>query len=206
MDVDPDIDLINRYERMIETQIQTLESIDDKSATTFRFVAVVLGVILTGASILLEPGDSSLAIRTLPTTVVLLIGVLGLLISIGYAIITYLSSNSKYGPKSGMGTDLARYRISSNDYKNILLKNHAQSISDNRQVVRRNARRFRNSLASLFIGLVALSLGSIFLLVPVPGWLEYGLLLIVAAVGYEIYRYIVGEAYLTLAYQTRDNE
>lgn len=49
---DVEFDLLKRYEQMINTQINTLNGIDDKAASIARLVTILVGLLLSGASLI----------------------------------------------------------------------------------------------------------------------------------------------------------
>lgn len=56
----PWIDSLNRFERILDIQIDTLDIIDDKAQQTARIVAVLLGLILTAIPLAFRFGGPTL--------------------------------------------------------------------------------------------------------------------------------------------------
>ena len=54
VDIDPPTDLLERYDDMVATQVETINEIDEKAATTMRVIAILLGVILSSLTILVN--------------------------------------------------------------------------------------------------------------------------------------------------------
>lgn len=197
--VDVELDLLERYQWMVTTQIETLHGIDEKAATILRIEAVLLGILITGFSLLsrLETYDLESGIGF----VWLFVGFVAFLLSMGYAIVTYLSSRFLYGPTRHLGAELVSHAIPAEDYRNFLLAGYSETLEKNRAALRRNSRRFRNTLELLLTGIVALSLSTLLLTVDLHARTE---LLISALVAVEIVLvtgYIHREGYLTIPHE-----
>ena len=153
---DPELDLLNRYDQMIATQIEIINGIDDKAAFTGRLIGLLGGLILTAISVVAGTDTIESSVPTAASLVLLAIGVLALFVSLVLAIITYLSSKFAYGPTAGLGKFMAEHQVDPQQYRDALLDGYSEAIVDNRRVVQRNARRFKYCLTAL--------------LVPVFGW------------------------------------
>ena len=171
---DAEEDLLRRYEQMIQTQISTLNDIDDKAAYVARLVAILTGLTLSAASFAASRAELSLNVET--GAVLLLTGssVSAFFISVVFAIITYLKSEFEYGPTIGMGRYMARYKVDDQQYKDVLLRSYATAIENNRTVVVANARRFQTSLAALLAGLFLLFGSATLLVLPPAPMIQYG--------------------------------
>lgn len=205
-ELDPETDAIDRFERMVETQIDTLEGIDDKAAHVTRFVALLLGVVFTGLSLALRFGGTATEIDSAVTMATFAIGIVGLLGSLGFAVVALLSSAFEYGPNEAIGDHLAEYDFPDGSYRTILLRSYSAAIRRNRLVVRTNARRFRNALAFLIVGVVSFALGGTFVVVDIGFVTETAVLLVTALVTGRLFAFVVAEEYLTLDYQVIHDE
>lgn len=205
-ELDPEADAIDRFERMVETQIATLERIDDKAAHVTRFVTLLHGVAFTGLSLALRFGVTAIEIDSAVTVVTFAIGVVGLLGSLGFAVVALLSSAFEYGPNELIGDHMAEYDVPESTYRTILLRSYSAAIRRNRLVVRTNARRFRNALASLIVGVVAFALGGTFVVADVGPVMETAALLVTALATGRLFAFVVAEEYLTLDYQIINDE
>lgn len=87
-ELDPEVDLIDRYDTMIEIQIETINEIDDKAAFTGRLIAILGGLIVTGASVSAGTDVLELSRTTVGTFVMLFVGTTALFVSLLFAIIT----------------------------------------------------------------------------------------------------------------------
>ncbi|WP_436902407.1 hypothetical protein [Halovenus halobia] len=203
---DAEEDLLRRYEQMIQTQISTLNDIDDKAAYVARLVAILTGLILSAASLAASRAEISLNVDT--GAVLLLTGssVSAFFISVVLAILTYLKSEFEYGPTIGMGRYMSRYKVDEQQYKDVLLRSYATAIENNRTVVVANARRFQTSLAALLAGLFLLFGSAALLVLPPAPMVQYGTagLFVIAATCVALV--INHGAYLRLEEQDHNNE
>lgn len=195
---DPELDLLERYEAMVETQVETLNGIDDKAAYIARLVGILAGLVTSAASILAGTQGVQFTTETGAVFLMLALAVVSFFVSLIYAIITYLSSRFEYGPKATLGEFMADYQIAVQTYKEMMLRGYSEAIRANRRVVVTNAKRFERCLASFLSGVLFL-FGSGTLIVLPPSWLIDS----VVVVGFSIssliiVRYIIAEEYLTL--------
>lgn len=205
-DFDPELDLLDRYERMIEIQVETINGIDEKAAHTGRLIAILAGLILTAVSIGVSTDAIVFSEATVVAIVMLAVGSLALFVSLVFAIITYLSSRFLYGPTAGIGEYMAKYRVDSQQYRDALLSGYSKGISSNKQVVEENSRRFKYCLASLLVALLLLfGSGSLFVL-PDHLVADAVVLLVFGGSAAFLAQYIVREEYLTLDDVSDDNE
>ena len=204
--LDPETDAIDRFERMVETQIDTLEGIDDKAAHVTRFVALLLGVVFTGLSLVPRFGGATADLDSRVAVLTLFVGVIALVSSLGLAIVTFLSSVFEYGPDEELGNSLANYQITSQRYESILLRSYYSAIRKNKRVLRINARRFRNSLATLLVGVTSLTLSGTLLVMNLGLVVEIAVVLVASAIAGRLFTFVLAEDYLTLDYQITTNE
>jgi len=202
----PRQDAMDRFERMVDVQVRTLDGIDTKAAELMRLLAVLLGVVLTGISLLSEFENVTVTVDSVPLVVSVAVGVGGLLSSLGFAIITYLSSRFGYGVGPGVAEYVANNDVGREEYAGIMLRGYADIISENREVVRANSRRFRTSLTALLIALASLALSVLYVVTDLGTVAEFGVLLPVFTSVGVVARYILGGGYLTRNPQPNDNE
>lgn len=165
---DPEVDLINRYERMVEQQIRTINDIDDKAAFVARLEALIITVALSAVSVAIEPDQLILTWGTLGTSLAFGLAMTSFSISIVFAMITYQKSRLLFGPTSRLGTFMSKYRVDDQDYKNNLLGGYSYAIRENWEVMVNNAQQFEKSLAALVFGIVLLFVSGILLILSVP--------------------------------------
>ncbi|WP_324662805.1 hypothetical protein [Haloarcula sediminis] len=205
-DFDPEQDLLRRYEKMVQTQISTLNGIDDKAAYVARLVGILAGLILSATSLAVSTEEITVSIKTSAVFILLGLSVAALFVSLVYAIITYLSSKFEYGPSAEMGEYMSNYKVKEQQYKDVLLRGYSDAIKQNRRVVVTNARRFQRCLAAFLAGLLFLFGASIILILIFPLMAEILVaLLFVGGAGWLV-RYILREEYLTLERRDTDNE
>lgn len=203
---DPEIDLLQRYETMVQTQVETLNGIDDKAAYVSRLIGILVGLVLTSVSIVVSADGFRFNIDSVGAFLLIFFGSLGLFSALVYSIITYLSSKFMYGPSSDLGETMAQYAISDQDYKDVMLRGYSAAIRDNRRVIVTNAQRFERCLSSLVVGLLFLLGGAVLIVLPnhalVDGVVVVGFTLSAALIG----RHILREEYLTLERKHPDDD
>lgn len=196
-DFDPEIDLLQRYEQMVQTQVETINSIDDKAARVARLLGLLVGVVLSAASLLVTSDVGITTNRILFLSHLVVSGV-ALVVALAQAIITYLSSTFEYGPPSELGSFMSKYNVTAQDYKSQLLGGYSSAVERNREVVVTNARRFQRCLASFLVGIIFAVTASV-VLVGTPG-IVVGVVsswLAIYASAFVVY-YVTREEYLTL--------
>lgn len=152
-------DALDRYEQMVNIQIQTLDGIDNKAEYLTRYIAVLLALVFTGASFVVEDiGDISSEFQILLPIV---LGLAGLAVALIFSIITYLSSVFQYGPDRDFALDVANQDIGQKTYAEIMLRAYRDSIYENKKVVRHNSKRFKIALNGLLVGVLFLTSGAI---------------------------------------------
>lgn len=195
---DPELDLLRRYEAMVQTQVETLNGIDDKASSVARLVGVLSGLLLSAVSISVGVEGVSLTSETGTAFVALGVAILAFFVSLLFAIITYLSSKFTYGPTADLGDYMAGYRVDSGTYREMLLRGYSEAIRDNRRVVVNNARRFERCLASLLVGVLYLFAAGTVLVSTWNFAVEAGLFLGFSVLAVRLAAYILREEYLTL--------
>ena len=201
---DVELDLLERYQWMVDTQIDTLDGIDDKAATVLRIEAILLGVLITGFSIVVAPRAPNLESGFGFSW--LIIGFASLVLSMGYAILSYLSSRFLYGPTRDLGFELAKHSIPENDYRNFLLAGYSEALRRNETAVRRNSRRFRNTLELLLVGIVALFVSAALFTLDLSPGSEVVLTGFVSLAIVLVVRYVHREDYLTIPHGDSDDD
>lgn len=200
-DVTPETDLLDRYERMIRTQVETVNEIDDKAATTMRVVAVLLGVLLSLLTFLSDGRNVDITTTTIVPVLWVAVGVAGLLVSLGSCLYTYLSSRTLFGPNAALGDVLASHRVTLDDYQSHMLGGYATALTANREVIRTNSRRFRNTLLVMSYGLVGISTGLALFIVNLSWKTDAGVSLVVLASTAVYSLYILQERYMVLPHE-----
>lgn len=205
---EPRQDAIDRFERMLDVQVSTLDGIDTKAARLISFVGVLLGVIATAARVVPSVGSNGGFIHhgSIAGAFALVVGVIGLLASLVYATVTYLSTKFDYGLSANIADALAgEDEVHRRTYRTVVLRAYADSIRENKPVVDQNARRFRYALAALVGALFSFMFSAGYYLIRLPEPVE-----LLTAFGGAIFvgslcLYIRDEAYLTTA-EEREGE
>ena len=152
-------DAVDRLERVIDTQIDTVDDFDQKAAYVTRFVGVVLGLVLTAVSLASRFGGGDPATQ-LPAVA-----------AVAGAIVTYLSSRVVVGLHPHAARAIADGEYGGDEYNTLLLRAYADAVERNRQVLSANARRFRWTLVALLVGIAYLAMAALlFALAPSGMW------------------------------------
>jgi hypothetical protein len=200
-DFDPELDLLSRYHDMLNTQMDSINEIDDKASNTARLIGVLFGLILTAASFGVTTEHIQLDDVSTAFFVMLSISLVTLLIALLLSITTYLSSTIIHGPTSAVGGYMANYRVDSQQYIDIMLRTYSTAVRENKKVILKNASRFKNTLAALMAGLIYLLVTGILLAAAVHetgSQLQWGVLIVSVLIG-GITAYSIGvKDYLTI--------
>lgn len=197
-DFDSEIDLLHRYEQMIQTQVETLNGIDDKAAYAARLVGILAGLVLTTVSLIATTEGFSIGVSNGGALVLAALAIIALFVSLVYAIITYLSSKFEYGPSAGIGDYMSQAQVPEQEYKDVLLRGYSKAIRANRRVVVTNARRFERCLASFASGLLFFFGVGVVLVLPDESWIDIVVVFSFVTIVLVFSRYIIREEYLTL--------
>ncbi|PSQ64850.1 MAG: hypothetical protein BRD24_09145 [Halobacteriales archaeon SW_9_67_24] len=163
-------DAVDRLERVIDTQIDTVDDFDQKAAYVTRFVGVVLGLVLTAVSLASRFGGGDPATQ-LPAVAAVAGGVVRLVAAVAGAIVTYLSSRVVVGLHPHAARAIADGEYGGDEYNTLLLRAYADAVERNRQVLSANARRFRWTLVALLVGIAYLAMAALlFALAPSGMW------------------------------------
>lgn len=194
---DAELDLLERYSRMVTVQIETLESVDEKAAKVARLISVLLGLLLSALSFL---ASTSVSVQIQATALLTLVTVsaTAYVTSLLYAILTYLSSSFEYGPVPGLGTFMAQYNVPDREYLNSMLAGYAETVARNKRVVITNARRFQRCLAVLLVGVVNTTGSVVLLLVGPKSVFGYFVMTVSLVLSGAAGLYVVREEYLTI--------
>ena len=204
-DLDPELDLLDRYAQMIETQIETINEIDSKAAHTGRLIAILTGLVLTAMSIAVSTDTIGLSEATTGSFLMIVTGTTALFASFVFAVITYLNSKFVYGPPTGLGEYLAEHEVNSDEYRDVLLRGYSAGISANRRVVEENSKRFKWCLTTLLVALLFLFGGGTLLVLP-ENVLDVAVIIAFSAAAVFLARYIIREDYLTLENEPPNDE
>lgn len=197
-------DAIDRFQRTIDVQLQLLNGIDNKAQRVSQYTVILVGVIFTAVSLI--PETNVLSFEHASTAIVLafLGGITGLIVAIGWSIITYISSVQEYGPDRGFGYDVADGTLDPPLYREALLVSYSDAVARNRLVIDTSAQRFKNALAALMAGIVYVSSAGAMLLIPGGFPIDLLVLVGVTVPTYVVVEKIYREAFLVLQRELPD--
>lgn len=154
------LDAANRLERAMDTQIQILEGIDNKAEHATRLIALLIGIVFSVISLVTQIGRTPLSPPSFAVIGAFGLGVTGLLVAMGTAIITYLSSQYKIGLHDDVGAILSdpSYAIRMPEHLRNVLGTYAFVIGQNRRVNESNIFWFRLTLLFLLYGVLFIAL------------------------------------------------
>ena len=205
-DFDPKADLLNRYKTMVQTQIDTIDGIDNKAANTARLVAGFAGLILTALSFTAGNVDIEISGNTAPALVLLACATVAFFSALSFSILTYLSSVFEYGPSADLGKAMAGKKVPEEEYKDVLLRGYRSALKKNRRVVITNARRFQKALLSLLIGVLWLVGAGTLLLIKGLFYLTGVFFLAYVLGAIVLWIHVCWEGHLTLDRQLPDDD
>lgn len=96
-EVDPYTDAADRLEHTIDTQVSIINGIDDKAEHITRLIGVLLGLVFSLLSLIVNFDSINVGGTTWPVEVAFVLGILFLLVAMAAAIVTYLSSRFRIG-------------------------------------------------------------------------------------------------------------
>lgn len=160
----PRLDAANWLEFVIDVQSNTLDRINTKSKRIARLLGILLGLVLLSLSLSLQSTEVTVNSFSLPTRLAFLIGVGLLLSALVDAIGTLLSSRYNIGLGHGVGNLLSRsdYDVSTETHLRRVLGIYAVNVRLNDRIIEMNARRLRQTLGSLLLGIIYLTLSVVF--------------------------------------------
>jgi hypothetical protein len=149
--------------RTVDYQVETLNDIDTKAAKVLRLNLLLLGIVLTGLSLVANNADSGGAIdssvfRRLGNVYVEL-GLLCLLVSTALAALTYTASSMREGMSGRDINDLLTNEYSDRENLYGIVDSYSRWMQYNFKINTRNAPLGTSTLLFLVYGIVALSLG-----------------------------------------------
>jgi hypothetical protein len=158
-------DLANRYQSMVADQFQSVSNFEDKAWKAIRANIALIGIYLTGLSVLLRTSDSTPSIALIDTPPVL-IGIVALFASLVYAIIVMLGIKIGFGPSTDTAESLIKSELEADEYDSIIVTNYAKTVNSNWGILEDKSTQLRKSFALLVIGLTEMSLGLLFIISP----------------------------------------
>ena len=203
-DVDPEVqpyvDAANRLERTLDAQLQTIRNIDSRAGFIIRVVAILLGVVVSVASVITTfrvSGSGGLVMFPFIAVFTALIGGIGLVGAMMMAIITYLSSKQIPGLGHRTADILSnpQYETDMEEHIRSTLAVYSYAAKANGRIIQANAARLRMTLTLLVVGIVYGTLTSGFVLSG-GGIAEWGILIIVSVVLGIVVWYIHTERYI----------
>lgn len=160
-DFQPEVDALDRFERVIDVQIATLRTIDEKAATVMQLVGVLLGVILTGVTLVWRTVGFDLGTQPVGSLVAFVLGVSLLLLALFVGIGSYLANRYYYGLHRNVHMLLREYRTTSPQYVELIQGSYSIAIDRNKRIVRSNVRRFEWSLSFLLAGIAQFAVSAV---------------------------------------------
>lgn len=196
--LDPKQHLIARYENVLSLQFDKLRTLDEKAARAARLVTIFLGLFITGLSLAVGTDDVALTF-TDPVILMAAGTVISLVITIWFAVLTYLSSKLAIGPGDEWADGIANSDSPDlRQYKTELLRTYIENSVTNRRVLKANERRFRNCLCGFMVSLIGLLATSVLAATSFSTIANIGIALGTLIFAGGVVRYITSEGYLVL--------
>ncbi|USZ67632.1 hypothetical protein NGM10_12955 [Halorussus salilacus] len=197
---DPYLDAADRLERAIDTQISIINGIDNKAEHITRLVGILVGLVFSVLSLVSNLDGIEISTTTVPTEIAFTLGILSLLVAMGAAIVTYLSSRFRVGLDYTVG-----YYLSESDETDFrthvqrVLGSYGEIIEENKRVIEVNSRRFRRTLYFLLVGVLFLSTAGILHLGDFTKQVDWAGLVGTTLLAVAVAWYILTGKYLTLS-------
>jgi hypothetical protein len=194
------IDTADRLERSLDHQIETIDGIDNKAEHVTRLLGILIGAILSIVAVAIRVNDGTIDPPALPLFLLFVVGLVLLLVSMLFSIVTYLSSRFKIGLNYSAGKLLSQsdYDLEIEKHYRRVIGTYAYNLEQNKTVIETNSERFRSSLLSLFLGVLFLSFAGMSFVISLNEglmWLSFLLAIILSIV---FSWYILTGEYLTL--------
>lgn len=159
MDSEFQQDKIDRTERIIDMQIEGSRWVDDKSLEIARLTILLLGVLLTGVSLLIA---SNISINSNQYSAIssFAIAILFLHISIGFCMLVSFRSIVTYGPRPPVSQDINH--LDGLHFAE-LLRTYTEDIEQNNEYLTKKVNRFRKSIVALGSGIIHVTLSVVLL-------------------------------------------
>lgn len=190
------LDAIDRYERMVDVQIETLGEIDGKAVSLMGFVGTVLGVLIAGVGFLARSPGHSFAGVPISAVLAFVVTVASLLVSVGYSVITFASSSFNYGLNATVADLFLGASLDDEEYAELVLQGYADTIVENESVVEANGRRLRKAQSALLTALLAVLVSTVLYFVGSDRLVEYAFLGIICIATWRLNRYVLSGAFL----------
>lgn len=208
-DVQPYVDAADRIERTLDAQLQKIQDVDSRAGFITRLVAILLGVVVSTASILVTlstNGGGSVLPLPAVTAAAGIIAAVGLLGAMIMGIITYLSSEQAAGLGRSTASLLSEpeYSISMEDHLKTTLAAYDAALHKNQRVIQVNATRLRKTLTFLVVGIVYGTVTAASLLASSPST-RITLLVTTTVLLSPMVYYIHTESYIVEQSQEGDN-
>lgn len=152
---DPDIESLrvtrDEAREVINLQIDTIRNIDDKAAYTLRLNIIIVGVLLTIASLLVGDGPTP-GLERFPLQS-MVVGFLFSALSFIFSLWTYTSTKNETGPGPSDLNRLRSYQYEEKRWLKVLLKAYAYWMKENEKVNRRDSLALFLAHIFLFMGI-----------------------------------------------------
>jgi hypothetical protein len=193
-------DAVDRSERTLDQQIELINGIDNKAEHITRLIALVIGLVFSVLSLTLQNQGLQFEIPPVPTLLAFGAGIALLLLSMGAAIITYLSSKFKIGLHPSVGRLLSNpdYQTDNREHLRRTLGTYAYNLEQNRKVIEANSYRFRWSLLFLLTGIFFLSIAGTLYLGNVGSEGGWAAIILTGLIPLAVAWYILTGRFLTL--------
>ncbi|MCD2204516.1 hypothetical protein [Halobacterium sp. KA-6] len=163
-DRSPKSDLADRYQEMVQLQVDAVMNFDNKAWRAARVVGLIIGAILTGVSLLVGKNFDA-NIDQIPSIFALFVGFACLITALIFSIISYLSSIVGFGPTTDIGDHIGdNDSIDTEEYQSTIIDSYTNTIRKNNKVLKAKSRRLRYTLTSLLSAVIFISIGFLLLI------------------------------------------
>jgi len=149
---------------VLDHQINTFSEVDQKAAETTRLVALLLGLILTAASIIAQ---SDLTLDPYLNWAIFL-GIIFLIVSFIFSVITYTSTDIETGIGKQDIDRLIERKYTEKDWLILLLRSEGEWMKSNETRLTRNNRWLFAGHLCLVLGVILVVVGVVIGILEVP--------------------------------------
>lgn len=155
--------LFKETKGVLETQVSTLRSLDEKSAQLLRFNVLVSGIVVTAVSILLREGIPSGALAW-PALSLITVGFAALVASTVLALVAHRAEGYRIGIRSEGLVEAMKYETTEEQFLAAAIRSYHEGIAANRRLRDRSVTRLQWASWLLLAAVISLGGASIGLL------------------------------------------
>lgn len=147
--------LFEEAKAVLETQVETLQALDEKSAQLVRFNLLVSGLVVTAVSILLREAVPT-GLRARFAIALLCVGLVLLVVSTALALVAHRAEAYRIGLRSEGLVDALGFDADERMFLAAAIRSYHKGIAENRELRDRSVERLRSASWMLLASIVCL--------------------------------------------------